>query len=112
MEVVLGEIRVARVTQLLDHAIVKVWQVELGSKFASVLGYHRRMVYLKAGARTTGLNNERRGQATIIDTGLLRADWDVMAEVDMYNMRIIALRLPADRDPVLVWQLEPVGSGE
>lgn len=104
-----GEIRVSRIVALLDDPVVKVWSVELTSKFADVLSYGESCVYLRAGARTQQVDKTLLGKVTIIELGLV-ADWQLIAEVHRYACTIVAIQIPSGVETVDAWPMPEDGS--
>lgn len=86
-----GEIRVAGADMMLDRPKMKVWHIEVDSKYAEILAYSETEVLLTAGERTLRINEELKGQPTavVID---LPDDWHIIAECARYTLRIVAYR--------------------
>jgi hypothetical protein len=89
MKIEPGEIRVAGADMMLDRPRMKVWHLDLDSKYAEILSYSTSEVLLAAGDRTLRTDEEFKGQPTavIID---LPDDWHVIAECARYTCRIVA----------------------
>lgn len=91
--VVRGEVLIDDVTVLIDQPEVKVWIVELGSKYAQVLGYSTEEVLLVAGDRTPTIDQALRGRPTAVVVNLPEP-WQIIAESARYTCRIVAYRPP------------------
>lgn len=100
MEVVPGVIRVNEVDVMADAANLKVWHVDLNSKYAEVLAYGGWEVLLHATERTLRTDPEH-GQATVIRLPQLGDDWNLIADSGRYTCRIVAYRTTLPLEPVL-----------
>jgi hypothetical protein len=88
-----GEIRVGEVVLVLDEPHVKVWHVDLLSKYAEVASYSGDdVIMLAAGTHTLRSDESRPGELTVIKLGL-DDGWTVIAEAARYTLRIVAYRL-------------------
>jgi hypothetical protein len=102
-----GEVEVSTAVLLIDHDDVQVWEVDLVTKYADVLGYGSDMVLLHATEHTIKANESQRGKATRIRLGLpVQAGWSVVAECARYTCQIVAYRYPQESE-----NPDPVTSG-
>ncbi len=83
-----GEVRVAGITRMLDTPSVKVWHVDLHTKYAQILTYTTDEVLLICDDRTLHADESLRGTPTGLAIGL-PDDWFVIAESTRYTCRIV-----------------------
>ncbi len=91
-----GEVEVSTADLLIDHPDVRVWELDLVTKYADVLGYSSDgVVMLHATEYSIKVVEQARGQATLIHLGLpVTRDWAVLAMCARYTCRIVAYRDP------------------
>lgn len=87
-----GEIRVNAVGTILDETNVKVWHVDLHSKYAAILSLSDEEVLLCAAGDTLGVDETHRGTPTAVALPALGDGWSVMAECRRYTLRVVAYR--------------------
>lgn len=96
MNIEKGEVRVASVLMVLDRPNMKVWHIDLYSKYAEILAYSTDEVLLGAGDRTLRIDEQRKGQPTALIIGL-PDDWYVIAECARYTCRIVGYKVQEKR---------------
>lgn len=89
MKIEPGEIRVAGADMMLDRPKMKVWHLDLDSKYAEILAYSGAEVLLTAGERTLRIDENLKGQPTAVVLDLPDS-WHVIAECARYTLRIVA----------------------
>lgn len=91
-----GEIRVFHVVMVLDRPKMKVWHVDLDSKYAEVLACDANEVLLCAGPQTRGIDENLKDQPTALVIEL-PADWHVIADCRLYTCRIAGYQIDPKR---------------
>lgn len=88
-----GEIRVGEVLLVLDEEYVRVWHVDLDSKYAQakVLSFSADEVLLHAADRTKRVDEARRGRPTVLKVDLPDG-WLIMVDCARYTCRIVGYR--------------------
>lgn len=92
MRIAPGEIRVNAVDAILNEANVKVWHVDLHSKYAAILSLSDEEVLLYAADDTIKVDESRRGTPTALVLPDLGDGWSVIAECARYTCRVVAYR--------------------
>lgn len=92
-----GEVRVRHVDLVLDTPDVRVWHIDLNSKYAEVLAYSREEVLLYAIDETLRTDEGQRGVPTSVKVNVPEDDddyaWVMMADCGRYRCRFVAYRM-------------------
>jgi hypothetical protein len=92
LEIEPGEIRIGGgAITLLDEPHVRVWHVDLDSKYAQVLTYSADEVLLIADERTLRTDTSRRGKPTVLKVNL-PDDWQIIVDCSRYTCRIVGYK--------------------
>lgn len=91
-----GEIEVNDISLIVDTDDVKVWHIDLRSKYAGICGYSDDSLHLMAEPDTKHVVEEKRGQSTVIEFRYPNDDldfyWFVIVDCSRYTARFIAYR--------------------
>ncbi len=89
-----GEVRVNSVDLILSTPDVRVWHIDLATKYAEVPSYTADAVILTAGARTLRIDDTRKGEATVVPLDV-PVGWDIVVDpFPRYTVRVVAYRIP------------------
>jgi hypothetical protein len=87
------EVEVSTAGLVVDHDDVKVWEIDLVTKYADVFGCGGDVVALSATKHSIRVNEAERGTATQIRLGLPTAgNWSLIAQCARYTCQIAAYR--------------------
>ena len=92
-----GEVRVSHVDLVLDTPDVRVWHIDLHSKYAKVLAYSREEVLLYATDETLRTDVSQLGTPTSVKVNVPEDDddyaWIMMVDCSRYSCRFVAYRM-------------------
>lgn len=102
VRIVPGEIRIASVATVVDLEHVKIFELNLLSKYVGPSGYSSAedgvTLLLLAGENTLHLDEERRGLPTFVEFAAPKDDsgfwWRIVADSARYTMRVVLYREP------------------
>jgi len=83
-----GEIHIDSIDTIVDEPHIKIWHINLDSKYADVVYYGDHEIALCATDQTLRTDPDHEGQATILI--LPPGDWSTIAECTRYTCRIAA----------------------
>lgn len=94
-----GEIDVNVIDLVLDTEDVKVWHIDLHSKYAGIVGFSFNQMLLYAEGDTLHVVEEQRGNATVLDFEVPESTpefhWHAIVDCGRYTARFVAYRQPA-----------------
>jgi hypothetical protein len=92
-----GEVRVSRVDLVLSTPDVRVWHIDLHSKYARIAVYDRTQIMLYADDNTLSIDRERKGFTTTVHLDVPDDDgehtWFMLADCIRHTCTVVAYRV-------------------